>query len=663
MVFSSLAVFFSCNTSRENQAHISNEVKSFFRKADAAPTNGIRERMTDSAYAKLQTQENDTLRRTLLFNVATRYEELGAGQKYLAVCKLVYAKAKQQNDTADWAQASSQIGNYYQSEMQIDSAFKYYLQSEKMYRQISDTLNYSRAILNKSTMLYHSGNFPEGINQAISALKMIRKTNEHYLIYSGYTGVAASLKEIKDYTKALEYFNLAFAELGQMEKQPGFPIDYIRAYRATYYNNMGTTYERLNQYSKAIDYYNQGLQIEMLYQKWPELYAALLSNLAYAQMKSGSNDGVEKLLSRSLRIRDSIETFPGIISSKIKIGEFKLLQRDTARALENFREGFELSRKIKASAEMLQTLKLLTENDTSNKDYYSDLYFKINDSVQNVERATQNKFARIAYETEQIQQQNQLLSRRNKIIILISAFVLFAVLSGFVIYRLRVKNKELRYAREQQEANEQIYRLMLRQQSQTEEARNQERNRIAMELHDGIVNSIFTTRFNLMQLDTPNPDKKSELVRELEKTEQEIRKVSHDLQQNLFFEDQNLPQIIESLVRAQQNDSGTEFDLSVDKYIEWQSVSDADKIHVYRIIQEALQNVNKYAKAQRCLVMLFKTADSVTIRIWDNGAGFNTEKAREGIGLKNIRMRTEAMGGQLKVISSPGNGTTIEVVF
>lgn len=656
-------LLFSCSNNQENQAYIHTEVKSFFREADAATDRSIREKMTDSAYAKLQVSQRDTLRRKLLFNVASRYEELGAGKKSLAVRKLIYTEAKQQKDTTDWAQASSWIGDYYQSEMQIDSAFKYYLQSEKMYRQIKDTLNYSRAILKKSTMLYHSGNFPEGINQAINALKMIRDSDEHYLIYSGYTGVASSLKEIKDYTKALEYFNLAFAELGQMEKQPGFPIDYIRAYRATYYNNMGTTYERLNQYSKAIDYYNQGLQVEMLYQKWPELYAALLSNLAYAKMKSGSTDGVEKLLLQSFRVRDSIKTFPGIISSKIKIGEFKLLQKDTAGALENFRQGFELSRKIKASAEMLQTLKLLTENNTANKDYYSDLYFRINDSVQNVERATQNKFARIAYETEQIQQQNQMLSRRNKIIIVISAFVLFVGLSGFLIYRLRVKNKELRYTREQQEANEQIYQLMLRQQSQTEEARNQERNRIAMELHDGIVNNIFTTRFNLMQLDTPNLEKKGELVRELEKTEQEIRKVSHDLQQSLFFEDQNLPQIIEGLVRAQQNDSGTEFDLSVDKYIEWQSVSDADKIHVYRIIQEALQNVNKYANAQRCLVMLFKTADSITIRIWDNGAGFNTEKAREGIGLKNIRMRTEAMGGKLNVTSSPGNGTTIEVVF
>ncbi|MFT3794909.1 ATP-binding protein [Flavobacterium sp.] len=658
-----LLLLIGCRGREESPVMIQREVKQLFRKADSVAAGADRERIIDSAFAKLRTSDNDTLRRSLLFNVAARYEELGARQKYLDVCKLVYAKAKKQNDTVDWAQASSWIGDYYQNEMQTDSAFKYYLQSEKMYRLVKDSVNYGRAILNKSTVLYHSGNFPEGINQAIRALKVLKHTNDQYLIYNSYVKIALSLKEVQDYAKALEYFNRSFAELEKLEKTPNFPVEHARYYRAIHYNNMGTIYERLQEYGKAIGYYNQGLQIENLYERWPELYAALLSNLAYAQMKSGDNGRIESLLLRSLRIRDSLEVLPGIISSKTKIGEYYLLRKDTARALQNFREGFELARKIKVSAEMLQTLKLLTENDSKNKDYYSDLYFKISDSVQNVERATQNKFARIAYETDQIEEQNQLLSRRNKIIIIVSLFVLLTTITGFVILRLRAKNKELRYVKEQQEANEKIYELMLNQQYETEAARNEERNRIAMELHDGIVNSVFTTRFNLMQLESGSTEKKNELVRELEKTEQEIRKVSHDLQQSLFFEDKNLPEILGNLVNAQQNDFNTEFDLSVDRYIDWSVVSGADKIHVYRIIQEAIQNVNKYSKAAKCLIMLLKTGDKITIRVWDNGVGFQVDKAKDGIGLRNIKTRTEALQGELRIISTPDNGTTIEVVF
>jgi signal transduction histidine kinase len=61
--------------------------------------------------------------------------------------------------------------------------------------------------------------------------------------------------------------------------------------------------------------------------------------------------------------------------------------------------------------------------------------------------------------------------------------------------------------------------------------------------------------------------------------------------------------------------------------------------------------------------MLLKTGDKITIRIWDNGNGFNIEKVKYGIGLKNIEDRTNALEGKLKIISDIGNGTTIEVVF
>jgi signal transduction histidine kinase len=303
------------------------------------------------------------------------------------------------------------------------------------------------------------------------------------------------------------------------------------------------------------------------------------------------------------------------------------------------------------------------ENDSKNKIYYTNQYLKINDSVQQVERSTRNKFARIAYETDQVEEKNVTLSKRNTNIIIGSGIIVF-LLGGFLfIYRLKSRNKELLFMKEQQEANEKIYQLMLHQQSETEQARNEERNRIAMELHDGIVNSIFTTRFNLMQLKSDAAEKKQQLVEELEKAENEIRKVSHDLQKNLLFEDKTLPEILTNLIEYQKNEFNTKFDLSIDKYIDWSLVSSEAKIHVYRIIQEALQNSNKYSKAERCCVFILKTANKITIRIWDNGIGFNPKKAKQGIGLKNIKERTKAINGVSKITSSEVKGTTIEVVF
>ncbi len=647
----------SC-TDRSVPAEVDSNVRQLFVRAESTDNLHLREKVYDSAYVLLRKSD----RTDLLFELATRYEQVGAPEKYLSTCHFILKSARWQNDTTSVARSSFWLGFYHETHMNPDSAFFYYRMSEKMYRASGDVVNYGRSVLKQSAVLYDSGNFPEGINQGIRALQILNKTEEHYLIFDSYLKVALSLKEVKDYPKAIDYFNRAFSELNKM-KPDELPEENRRYLTAMHYNNLGTVYERLDQNDRAILFYDRGLQTSNLIKDWPELYAALLANKAYARMKTGKLDGVRQQLLRALTIRDSIRTVPGMIASQIKLGEYLLKTNDTAQALDYFKKGYALSRQINASAEMLQTLKLLTENDRRNKGFYSDIYFKVNDSVQAVERATQNKFARIAYETDQIEKQNQSLSRRNKIIAAVSMFAVLLAVAGLVILRLNARNKALVYAQQQQQANEQIYQLILKQQSQTEAARNEERNRIAMELHDGIVNSIFTTRFNLMQLDVAASDKKQQLIAELEKTEQEVRKVSHELQNALFVEDKNMAEILSRLVASQQNDTQTEFDLSVDKYIDWSTVSDTAKIHVYRIVQEAIQNVHKYARAGRCLIMVFKTGDKITLRIWDNGVGFNTEKARQGIGLRNITTRAKALGGTLKITSSPGNGTTIAVVF
>lgn len=112
--------------------------------------------------------------------------------------------------------------------------------------------------------------------------------------------------------------------------------------------------------------------------------------------------------------------------------------------------------------------------------------------------------------------------------------------------------------------------------------------------------------------------------------------------------------IITKLLESQQNHYNTKFDVSVDKFIDWDSVSSANKTHIYCIIQEAIQNHNKYSKAERCYIMLLKTGDKITICIWDNGHGFNPEKIKQGIGLKNIKERTKILNGKLKIISEIG---------
>jgi signal transduction histidine kinase len=621
-----------------------------------------KEKILDTLYQHLSNHKNDSINRNLYFKVANSYYAIDKLDKYLNTTKTVNKWAIKDKDTLHIAKSLYFFGDYYEANCQLDSAFSYYSQSEKLYSRIKDTINIGRTILYKAGVLYDAGNFTESEVELATALRLLTKTSKTRLIYECYNLMAISILETANSENALNYFKLALKELDKLENE-GYSKERVIKSRVSIYNNMGNLYEKMHNYKNAIRLYKIGLQTNRLKQDYPKLYAMLLSNLAYSEMKSGSRNGIKSKFFESLKIRDSLNIEPGIVTSKLAIGEYFLYKRDTTKALTYFKEGLELSKKIKSNYDVIKALKLLTEYDLKNRTHYSNLYIKVTDSVHNAERSTRNKFARIAYETDQIEEKNEVLSKKNTNIILGSGIIIIFLGVFFVLYRLKSKNKELLFIKEQQEANEKIYQLMLAQQSETEKAREEERNRIAMELHDGIVNSIFTTRFNLIQLDSNAADKKEQLVKELEKAENEIRRVSHDLTQNLLFGDKSLPEILTTLVESQQNQYNTKFDLSVDKYIDWSSVPSDNKIHIYRIIQEVLQNVNKYSKAERCYIILLKTADKITIRIWDNGIGFNPEKIKQGIGLKNIKDRSKSLKGELKITSSTGNGTTIAVIF
>ena len=389
----------------------------------------------------------------------------------------------------------------------------------------------------------------------------------------------------------------------------------------------------------------------------------MLNNYAQSKLELHNFDGTYKDLKKSLYISDSINNSLGITSSKISLGRYYLLQKDTTTALNYFKDGLTLSKEMKSNDDVLQTLKLLAQNDIKNQKKYTDIYFKVSDSIRNESQKTRSKFARIAFETDQIEEKNQILNQQLFYTILTSSGILSLVLGVFYVFRLRMKNKELKATEKQQKSNEKIYELILNQQFTSEESRKEERNRIAMELHDGVVNNLFTTRFNLELLASDNIKERNDLVLKLQNTENEIRRISHDLNKNLDFKDNHLSEIITKLIDDNAVVTKTIFDLTIDKYIDWEEVSGEIKINIYRIIQETIHNVNKYAKAEKCFIMLLKTNENITVRIWDDGIGFNQEIVKKGIGLKNINKRAKTMNAQLKIESEIGKGTHIELVI
>jgi signal transduction histidine kinase len=148
---------------------------------------------------------------------------------------------------------------------------------------------------------------------------------------------------------------------------------------------------------------------------------------------------------------------------------------------------------------------------------------------------------------------------------------------------------------------------------------------------------------------------------ELKNIEQDIREISHDLNREKYVLINNFVAIVSNLLEEQANSFEANLVSSLDESIQWDKVSNAVKINLYRILQESLQNINKYANAKHIAVELKKEDEHILLKITDDGIGFDVNTKKKGIGLQNMQSRVDECEGVFEIKSKKGKGTTTTV--
>ena len=250
------------------------------------------------------------------------------------------------------------------------------------------------------------------------------------------------------------------------------------------------------------------------------------------------------------------------------------------------------------------------------------------------------------------------------ILTIVSVALLVGLIFIYIIISQRAKNRKLKFIQKQQEANEEIYNLMLAQQDKVEEGRTHEKKRISEELHDGILGKLFGTRLSLDSLNLVQTDEaaksRSQYIDNLKTIETEIRKISHDLNSD-FVANSSFIDIIKALVETQTTAYNLKHKFSNDDDIDWEEMPNKTKIHIYRMLQETMQNIYKHANANLVKISFQLKNNVILCTIQDDGSGFNVNKARKGIGLKNIDSRVNNIGGKAEVYSEIDIGTTFKI--
>ena len=249
-------------------------------------------------------------------------------------------------------------------------------------------------------------------------------------------------------------------------------------------------------------------------------------------------------------------------------------------------------------------------------------------------------------------------------------------LLAFYMYLRQTHTLEDVHKREQKIQSEERSRLedLVRERTATltelanhlQQVREDERGHLARELHDELGSLLTAAKLDVARLksriDMTVPEVADRIMHLTETLNSGIalkRRIIEDLRPS-SLSNLGLTTSLEILTREFAQRSNIEVESSLEQV----ELPDATQLTVYRIVQESLTNIGKYASASRVVVSVHNYPTYVAVQIQDNGNGFDMHSVRPNShGLAGMRHRVEAAGGRLTVTSALGDGTTISAVI
>lgn len=576
--------------------------------------------------------------------------------KNLEISKIIH-------DTLVIGIANHNLGFYHSTQTQNDSAYYYYRKAIKSYDQVGEISRKIEVMSNLSLIQYIERDYFGSEELCIRALRLIEDSPSYkenlpmlWILNNRLGNISSDLGQ---YETSLEYHEKAISISNRMKNG-----------RSDYYtsiNNKAYVLRKQGHYARAIQLYYEILAQKELFIEDPSFYPLILENLAFTKFESEDKDSaaIENMLKEAYRLSDSLEDPMTKLAVTIDLSKFYKSQNKIDDAITYAQESYQLATYLSSNDILLESMVLLSELNSgeTGKAYLKD-YINLSDSLLAHERGIRNKFARIEFETDQIELENERIATEKMWWNISSIVLLLTSILVYIIITQRNKNKELEFKQDQQAANEEIYNLMLSQQDNVDGARAEEKRRISQELHDGVLGRLFGTRLSLDSYNLVEGQEavqiRSKYITELKTIEHDIRKISHELDTD-FVAGSGFMDILMEMVEQQTEAYQLDYDFNYTDDIYWESVSNKTKINIYRVVQESLQNIYKHAKAKTVNISFQLKKSVICLSISDDGIGFDPDKSKKGIGLKNINSRIKELNGSVAFDSQVNQGTTIKI--
>ncbi|MFH6945812.1 tetratricopeptide repeat protein [Flavobacterium sp. FlaQc-50] len=509
------------------------------------------------------------------------------------------------------------------------------------------------------------GNLKMALKNLFKSADLAIQYKNDKLLTSDYLEIANTYMSNNDFKNAIVYNKKAIAVIRLHGNKEQLAINLL---------NTGFSYYRLNELDSALSLYNEAApifdEIDLEIGK-----AYTIGNRALVYWKQGKYAIAEKDLLKAITMLDLLGDTFGMADYHNQLGRIYSELKQTEKAINHTLKALNMAKVLDLKEQIRDAALLLSELYEVEKDYpkafrYQSQYIAYKDSIENTEATKQLANLRTDFEVTQKEKEIALLEKRqlsNRIYIIVTVFLLLFAILLLLYFRQRFKNTRLMAHNERNQHDEKIKKLLNTQETKTLQSMVQgqenERKRIARELHNHFGSLLATIKVNLNAIDEKSISNHQTLTILVDQACTDIRNLSHELNMGISDNFGLVPALKELTAHLQQvNGLEVEFKAAMCQ----EQMSSENEIIVYRIVQELVSNVLKHAAATKLSILLtcFDDENLINILVQDNGKGFNvTEKSKDisGMGLKTLKEIIFNLQGDIKFDSNPASGTTVNI--
>ena len=615
----------------------------------------------DSLLRLLPLSKNDTQKVYLLLSISDQYEtsEPEKAKYYTRLAGELSRKLNFQTGIFKYYRYMSFINAY---QARYDSVLYYNMMLLDLAKEKKDTFHIGICLFNIGEAYKFQSDYENGLQYTLEGVHMLQGKGYDNIESSLLGGLQGTYLMLKQYDKAIEY-GIKAVETGRKlaDKNP-----LISAM-----TNLANCYGEVGKFSEAKQLYNEAIKIAREIDN-KSIEAMDYEGLVDIAFKEGQAELGKSYAEKALALHSETQNAFGIMASKQALSMYHLSKKefDVARRFglealkiatdENYLEG---------KAEVLNTLSAISfaSNDFDNAFKYQQESKKAIENIFTESVAQKDAQMRVKYETEkkdnQLKLQQATIRQKNTLNYISIGSVAALLIISLLSYR-NYKNKQ----RLQQQR---IIELETEKQLTATEAvlkgEEQERSRLAKDLHDGLGGMMSGIKYSLQTMKknlimTPENQQAFERSMDmLDSSINEMRRVAHNMMPEALVKfglDTALSDLCEDV-----NQSGA-LQVSYQSIgMEKAEIDQITAITIYRVIQELINNTMKHAAAKSAIVQVSKTNGIITITVEDDGKGFNPAilQAPGGMGWSNIQSRVGYLKGKLDVQSGQGNGTSVHI--